>query len=99
MSHWVIRALAESLDRVARWGGRPGQVLVDALVVGLAFLVAFQLRFEFSVPSPYWKAMVLWLPYTILAHLATNFVFGVYRILWRYISLYEVWRFVKAVGC
>lgn len=93
-----IRAVAESLDRVARWGGRPGQVLVDAFVVGLSFLAVFQLRFEFSIPSQYWKAMVLWLPYTILAHIASNFVFGVYRILWRYISLYEVWRFVKAVA-
>ncbi len=98
MSHGVTRTLASVLDRVARWGGRPGQVLVDALVVALSFLAAFHLRFEFSIPSQYWKAMVLWLPYTVLAHIATNFVFGVYRILWRYISLYEVFRFVKAVA-
>ncbi len=98
MKSAVARAVVESLDRVARWGGRPGQVLVDAFVVTVAFLAAFQLRFEFSIPSQYWKAMVLWLPYTVLAHVVSNFLFGVYRILWRYISLYEVWRFVKAVA-
>ncbi len=98
MSLGLSRTVAEWLERIARWGGRPGQVLLDASVLSLAFLAAFYLRFEFSIPAQYWKAMVLWLPYAVLAHLASNLAFGVYRVLWRYISLYDVFRFVKAVA-
>jgi len=94
----AVQRAASLVDRVTRWGGRPAQVLLDAVVVAASFLIAFCLRFEFSIPSTYWKAMLLWLPYVVLAHLFANYAFGVYRILWRYISLYEVFRFVRAIG-
>jgi FlaA1/EpsC-like NDP-sugar epimerase/lipopolysaccharide/colanic/teichoic acid biosynthesis glycosyltransferase len=78
--------------------GRPVQVLSDAAVVAVAFWLAYQIRFEFDVPPRFWKQMVLLLPYTVLARVVANFAFGVYRVMWRYVSLYEIPRFARSVA-
>jgi FlaA1/EpsC-like NDP-sugar epimerase/lipopolysaccharide/colanic/teichoic acid biosynthesis glycosyltransferase len=78
--------------------GRVLQVVSDALVVVIAFTGAYALRFDFPLPDISRKQLILLLPYTVLARLAMNLVFGVYRVMWRYVSLYEVGRFAKAVA-
>ncbi|MBM4396215.1 MAG: polysaccharide biosynthesis protein [Deltaproteobacteria bacterium] len=94
----ILATVYLALQGVVARAGRPGQMLLDAAVVTLAFVSAYELRFEGDVPSQHWKQMVLLLPYAVLARVSMNFVFGVYRILWRYVSLYEVLRFVRAIG-
>ncbi|MBI4699729.1 MAG: polysaccharide biosynthesis protein [Deltaproteobacteria bacterium] len=78
--------------------GRPGQLAVDAAIAAVSFVLAFHLRFEFEIPLQHWKQMVLLLPYTVIARLAMNLVFGVYNVVWGYISLYDVRRFLKSVA-
>ena len=84
--------------RAAGRAGRVMQVVSDALVVVVAFSGAYLLRFDFPIPDLYGKQLILLLPYTVLARLAMNLVFGVYRVMWRYVSLYEVGRFAKAIA-
>jgi FlaA1/EpsC-like NDP-sugar epimerase/lipopolysaccharide/colanic/teichoic acid biosynthesis glycosyltransferase len=77
--------------------GKPGQMVVDAAVVAASLLAAYQLRFEFAVPPQHWKQMVFLLPYVVLARLGFNLVFRIYKIIWSYISLYEMGRFFRSV--
>lgn len=75
---------------------RQVQVLLDVGVVCLSVFLAYQIRFEGDLPPLFHKQMILVIPYLALTRLLLNVVFGVYRIIWRYISVYEVWKFVKA---
>ena len=94
----ILATLLIALIRVFGRFGRAVQVLADATVVAAAFLLAFALRFDFDPPDLFRKQLILLLPYTVLARLLMNVVFGVYRTLWRYVSIYEVFRFAKSVG-
>ncbi len=84
--------------RVVGRFGRAVQVLADASVVAAAFALAYALRFDFPLPDLVRKQLIVLLPYTVLARLSMNLVFGVYRVLWRYVSLYEVGRFAKSIA-
>ena len=78
--------------------GRVGPVVFDAVVVAVAWVLSYAIRFEFSIPMPSFKQMVYLLPYVVALQLTANLLTGVYKILWRYFSLYEVRRFLKSVG-
>jgi len=91
----TVSALAQ---RALARAGRPGQMVLDGLIVTGALVTAYSLRFEFDIPYQYWKQMVLLVPYTVLARLGAHQLFRVYRVAWSHISLYELPRFVKSVG-
>ncbi len=72
-------------------------LLSDALFSLLSLFLAYQLRFNFHVPSQYWssffKIYLLVLPLKFLfLHL-----FGQYRFTWRYYGLYEAKRLLLAL--
>lgn len=72
-------------------------VLMDACAVNAALLIAFYLRFEGHVPQEYiqqWPKMAV-----ILTGIRLMFfvIFGLYRSLWSYSSLPELFQVVKAV--
>jgi FlaA1/EpsC-like NDP-sugar epimerase len=77
---------------------RLAQVIVDLSVCVLALVGAYLIRFEFAIPKPYFKQMVLLLPYLALAHMLVNTGLGLYRIVWRYIGLREALLFLRAVA-
>lgn len=74
------------------------QLFSDSVVAALAVILAYALRFEGAVPRPYVKQILLVLPYIILLRVALFGLFGVYRLVWRYISLRDLPRIVAAAA-
>ena len=65
--------------------------LLDMTMFSLAFLGAYLLRFEFelSADSLYQVASIL--PWLIVVKLGVFFSFGLYRGMWRYSGLHDIW--------
>jgi len=72
------------------------QLLLDVTAVALAFVVAYMLRFEFAIPRPVVHNLLVQLPWVIAIHVASLFAFGIYSLIWRYVGLAELRRFVGA---
>ncbi|HEV2425715.1 MAG TPA: nucleoside-diphosphate sugar epimerase/dehydratase [Terriglobia bacterium] len=63
------------------------QRLIDALASGLAFYLAYQLRFDGHVPAESLHQLWLVLPALIAGQILLNSALGLYRLVWRYIGL------------
>lgn len=71
-------------------------LLFDGLLVGAAYGLAYFLRFEGLIPLHEWekfKVTVLWI---ILFKLLIFILFGLYRGMWRYTSLFDLFNVLKA---
>ena len=79
-----------------RFFSRRVQLLLDVTAVALAFGVAYVLRFEFAIPRPVVYNVIVQLPWVVAIHVASLFAFGVYSLIWRYVGLAELRRFVGA---
>jgi FlaA1/EpsC-like NDP-sugar epimerase len=66
---------------------RTNQVLIDALIFASSFALAYVIRFEGIPPWRDVKEFMLWVPYVVGLRLYINWKMGVYRFIWRYISL------------
>ncbi len=71
---------------------------LDGVISIAAYLVALVLRFEGAVPSEYWENFWRFAPLAAGLHLAANFLSGLYRQMWRYASVHEARRMVRASG-
>lgn len=66
---------------------RANQLIIDSCIFTISFAAAYLIRFD-GVPS--WtlcKQFLLWFPYLIAARLLVNWKQGIYRFIWRYVSL------------
>lgn len=63
------------------------QRLIDAIVSGLAFYLAYQLRFDGYVPAASAHQLWLLLPAVIAGQVLLNSALRLYRLVWRYIGL------------
>jgi FlaA1/EpsC-like NDP-sugar epimerase len=70
-------------------------ILLDAFLVGAAYLLAFLLRFEGQVPQGDWAHFRDTLPYIIPLKLIFFALFGLYRGMWRYTSLMDLLNIVR----
>jgi FlaA1/EpsC-like NDP-sugar epimerase len=66
---------------------RLNQRLVDGLLAGLAFYLAYQVRFEGHIPPDSAYQMWLLLGAIMLGQVVVSSLFGTYRLVWRYFSL------------
>jgi FlaA1/EpsC-like NDP-sugar epimerase len=73
------------------------QFLVDGLIVCLALGLAYAIRFEGAPPRDYVKQLLLVLPYVVLLRLGLMTAFGVYRLVWRYVSLRDLPRILASI--
>ena len=72
--------------------------LHDLLIVPAAWFVAYWLRFNFStIPDQYLTQALLWLPLLLVAQGGTFVYFGLYRGDWRFASMPDLLRIIKAV--
>jgi FlaA1/EpsC-like NDP-sugar epimerase len=74
------------------------QLATDATIVALALAAAYLMRFEGIPNRIYLKQFLLVLPYLVLLRLAVFTAFGVYRLVWRYISLRDIPRIMLAAA-
>ena len=74
------------------------EVLLDVVLIVLAYWSAYAIKFEPFSNSPAWKLFLRTLPVLVVVRLAAFLVFGVYRGIWRYTSMDDLMTFAKAVA-
>ena len=86
-------------------GTAPGRLLlraaplfVDAAIMALAYAAAYVLRFNFNVPPEHVRGGVCAFVTVAALQFAALLAFGCYRLLWRFISICDVPRFLYAIG-
>ncbi len=72
-------------------------VLADAVLIALAWWLAFWLRFDHGVPAPYHRLMIDTLGIAVVVKLAVFVVFGFYNRWWRYVSTHDMWGAARGV--
>ncbi|MCG3173011.1 MAG: UDP-N-acetyl-alpha-D-glucosamine C6 dehydratase [Myxococcota bacterium] len=83
---------------------RPSQLIVDGLLIAISMATAYSIRFvdlpEFEPGDLkfHTKQMLLLTPYVVGVRLFCNYLFGVNRIIWRYVGLADVRVFLTAVA-
>lgn len=73
------------------------EVLLDVILILLAYWCAYAVKFGALSGSTAWKLFLRTLPVLVFVKMAAFLVMGVYRGLWRYTSLDDLIVFVKAV--
>ncbi|HEY0346683.1 MAG TPA: hypothetical protein VGC60_00890 [Pyrinomonadaceae bacterium] len=74
------------------------EVLLDVILIVLAYWSAYAIKFEPFSNSPAWKLFLRTLPVLVVVRLAAFLAFGVYRGIWRYTSMDDLLAFAKAVA-
>ncbi len=77
---------------------KQAQIGLDLLVLFLAFYLAYNLRFDFAIPSQEFRPMLLQGSYVTILQFASLAAMGTYLLIWRYVGMAEVHRFVAAAS-
>ena len=84
-------------NKMFSWYRRSFLISIDLLVIVFSFFGAFLLRFDFTLPGDYSSFYLVWLPIFIVLKLSIFYFFGLYKVLWRFTSIWELLKIVKAV--
>jgi len=71
-------------------------LMVDVVLLVGVHVSAYLLRFDMTIPAPFFESMLASLPSVILCKVVALFIFGLYRGMWRYTSYIDMWNLVKA---
>lgn len=74
------------------------EVLVDFVLIIVAYISAYLLRFEGTIVEGNLQLIIKSLPILILVQLTSFYYFGLYKKIWRYIGLFDVVSIFKAVS-
>jgi FlaA1/EpsC-like NDP-sugar epimerase len=77
---------------------RTVQLLVDAGLVGVAYFLAYLLRFDQGIPSRYQELLGDTIAFVIVGKVAIFAAFGLYQKWWRYVGLRDFETILKAVA-
>jgi FlaA1/EpsC-like NDP-sugar epimerase len=77
---------------------RSVQVAIDVAVLSVALWLAFQLRFDWQVPTSMFQRLLFMWPYVVALQYALLTFLGVPRFSWRYIGLREATRICAATA-
>jgi FlaA1/EpsC-like NDP-sugar epimerase len=85
--------LMRTLNRHRLW-----QAVVDSGLVALAWVLAFNIRFDYGVPLRYQHFLSTDVILVVVGvKILTFIVFGLYDHWWRYVSIRDIWRSLLAV--
>src|SRR3954451_5359919 len=73
------------------------QIAIDACLIALAYLLAFTLRFDPSIPTRYSRLLALSIGFVVAGKLIVFATFGLYHKLWRFIDQQDFESIVRAV--
>ena len=73
------------------------KILWDITLILFSWIFAYQIRFNFIVPVEYLLQMKFFIPFIVPPFILTFYFFGVYRMMWRYVSLFDVKNILVAV--
>ncbi len=68
----------------------------DLVLFAMAFVGAYLLRFDFTLEPFYRNQILQLLPFLLPVKILIFFLLGMYRGMWRYTSLNDLWRLVQA---
>lgn len=71
-------------------------LLLDVVLVGMAYALALVMRFDGSVPGRYIDAFGSFLVVAVALHVVVNWVWGLYGQMWRHASVEEARRILLA---
>jgi len=71
-------------------------LISDIVSTGLSFWLAWTLRFNFSIPEHSYELFIKTLPVVVAARLVCFYLFGLYNGVWRYASMNDLLRILKA---
>jgi len=71
-------------------------IAIHLALVICAYILAFYLRFDFKIDSNYWQVIIKTLPIIVCIKIVILGYFGLYSGLWRYASIDDIWRILKA---
>ena len=71
-------------------------IFVDSFFSLITLLVAFLLRFEFSIPAEKISLYLKWIPWFLLPQLITFHFSNLYARIWRFTSIFDLYAIVKA---
>ena len=71
-------------------------LITNLFMVSLSYYLAFMLRFDGNLNSDYAKVFIKTLPFLILVKLLVFYYFGLFRGLWKYVSIYDLEQIIKA---
>ena len=91
--------LGEVIRGARRVAHQSLRTLSDLIVLSLAYLLAFLLRFDGSPPLQMWKLLAFTWPYVIALEFAVLHLAAVTRFAWSYVGLREAARTFVAVFC
>jgi FlaA1/EpsC-like NDP-sugar epimerase len=69
----------------------------DVLLSIASYCFAFLLRFNFSIPEVFYQKMLASMPILVAIRLSSLFFFGLYSGMWRYASITDLARILKAI--
>lgn len=93
--------LAQSLDAESKAkviNNLTTQLSLDTAFVIGAFCMAYLTRFDGIPPVEFHRQMLFLFPLVLLLQLSANFLFGIYRFVWRFVGLKEALTLARAVG-
>ncbi|HEV8374771.1 MAG TPA: hypothetical protein VGR38_00900 [Candidatus Polarisedimenticolia bacterium] len=74
------------------------EVTIDTGLIALAFLAAYVLRFDGAIPEELYGQITATLPALLAIKLSLFYYFGLYRIIWAYMDVYDLVTIGKAVA-
>jgi len=74
------------------------EVLLDVILIALAYWSAYAIKFGAYQNDAQWKLFLRTLPVVVFVRLAVFLVLGVYRGIWRYTGVGDLFVFAKAVA-
>jgi len=66
-------------------------------MIPIAWILVYLFRFNFDIPAAYWTSILSTLPWLMIIQGISFWTFGLYRGIWRFSSLPDVIRIIKAV--
>lgn len=82
---------------LSRYGNLAVMLLSEAGLFALALLLAYGLRFEFDIPEAFFRQMFFLLPAAVGFKIAFFWIAGLYRGMWRYTSLMDLWHIARSM--
>ena len=87
----------ERYGRVEDWfGPEAAAMALDIVLVGVAYLLAYLLKFEGNLSGPFLQRFAASLPFLVALKLCVLMASGAYRTMWRYFSTSDAFRLAVA---
>ncbi len=77
---------------------RTNQLIVDGMIFSFSFAAAYLIRFEGTPSWAFTKQFLIWLPYLVALRLIVNWRFGIYRFIWKYVSITDAFSIARSLS-